>query len=95
MIFGIDGTVVCDFVHFFSFGADLGDCIFWCFLEQVDDAIHNIDEDYLGQGEWWFLGCPARAQRTSKPAKCIFSATKPRPMFPPPKWTAVFDMVAV
>ena len=50
MIFGVDGTVVCDLVHFFSFGTDLGDCVFWCLLERVDDAIHNIDEDYLGQG---------------------------------------------
>ena len=52
MIFGIDGTVVCDLIHFFSFGADLGNCILWCFLEQVDDAIHNIDEDHLEQGKF-------------------------------------------
>ena len=49
MIFGIDGAVVCNFIHFFSFGTDLGDCILGCFLEQFDDAIHDIDEDDLGQ----------------------------------------------
>lgn len=57
VVLRIDGTVIGNCIHFLAFGTDFGDCILGCLLKLVDDAVHNVDKDHLGQGQRWLFAC--------------------------------------
>ena len=49
MILGIYGTVVGDFIDFLAISTDFSHGVFLVFLEQLDDAVHDINEDDLAR----------------------------------------------
>ena len=57
MGFGIDGSIIGDLIDFLALAANLGDGVFFSILQLLDDAFHDIDEDYLlkrvSEGRIW------------------------------------------
>lgn len=60
MVLGVDGTIVGDFIDLLTLGANLGDGVGGDFLELLDDAVHDIDEDNLS---WSMSLCLQRRER--------------------------------
>ena len=87
---GVDGAVVGNLVDLLTLSSDFGDGVFLGFLKLFDDAVHDINKDDLGSTLAFCQHAPSPCG-TSYPDMWSFSATKPRPMFPPPKWTAFFS----
>ena len=84
---GVDSTVIADGVDLLAFPSNLGDSVTLGLLELLNELVHDIDEDNLQDERLANTLCQhlGRAQATSNPDWNSFSATKPRPMFPPPK----------
>ena len=86
MRFGVDCSVIVDYIDLLTLRTDLGDSVGFLGLEAFDELVHNIDKDNLkGESTSALFEDAQGIKSTSNPAKHSFSATKPRPMFPPPK----------